>query len=129
MSYFTDVYDCDLPFWAICVLSDSLLVDEKPIYITRRKRSSGCFSFSGKWSCQPCGVGGTHSDPSGSISISSVYMVSWFEIITGLLITKVLASEALLTNALEDFLDTALVRMNVLQGTISSPMGRDLSDS
>jgi hypothetical protein len=56
-------------------------------------------------------------------------MVSWFEIITGLLITKVLASEALLTNALEDFLDTALVRMNVLQGTISSPMGRDLSDS
>uniref|UniRef100_A0A8C6GDT9 Synaptonemal complex protein 2-like n=1 Tax=Mus spicilegus TaxID=10103 RepID=A0A8C6GDT9_MUSSI len=36
-------------------------------------------------------------------------MVSWFEIITGLLITKVLASEVLLTNALEDFLDTALI--------------------
>ncbi|XP_052012556.1 synaptonemal complex protein 2-like [Apodemus sylvaticus] len=36
-------------------------------------------------------------------------MVSWFETITRLLISNVLASEALLTNAVEDFLDTALV--------------------
>ncbi|XP_076795252.1 synaptonemal complex protein 2-like isoform X2 [Arvicanthis niloticus] len=36
-------------------------------------------------------------------------MVSWFETMTGFLITKVLASEALLTKAVEDFLDTALI--------------------
>ncbi|XP_031213954.1 synaptonemal complex protein 2-like [Mastomys coucha] len=36
-------------------------------------------------------------------------MVSWFETITGFLTTKVLASEVLLTNAVEDFLDTALI--------------------
>uniref|UniRef100_F1M2G0 Synaptonemal complex protein 2-like n=1 Tax=Rattus norvegicus TaxID=10116 RepID=F1M2G0_RAT len=36
-------------------------------------------------------------------------MVSWFETMTGFLMTEVLASEALLTNAVEDFLDTALI--------------------
>ncbi|XP_028618933.1 synaptonemal complex protein 2-like [Grammomys surdaster] len=36
-------------------------------------------------------------------------MVSWFETMTGFLITKVWASEALLTKALEDFLDTVLI--------------------
>lgn len=56
-------------------------------------------------------------------------MVSWFETITRLLISNVLASEALLTNAVEDFLDTALVRIAILQGTISPPMGRDPNDS
>ncbi|GAB1298110.1 Synaptonemal complex protein 2-like [Apodemus speciosus] len=43
------------------------------------------------------------------IIISSVHMVSWFETIMEFLISNVLASEALLTNAMEDFLDTALV--------------------
>lgn len=37
-------------------------------------------------------------------------MVSWFEMVTGFLTTKDTASDALLTKALEDFLDTALVR-------------------
>ncbi|XP_075827268.1 synaptonemal complex protein 2-like [Microtus pennsylvanicus] len=36
-------------------------------------------------------------------------MVSWFETVTGFLTTKDTASDALLTKALEDFLDTALI--------------------
>ncbi|XP_059118610.1 synaptonemal complex protein 2-like [Peromyscus eremicus] len=36
-------------------------------------------------------------------------MVSWFETVTGFLMTNVMASDALLTTALGDFLDTALV--------------------
>ncbi|XP_049998211.1 synaptonemal complex protein 2-like [Alexandromys fortis] len=36
-------------------------------------------------------------------------MVSWFETVTGFLMTKDTASDALLTKALEDFLDTALI--------------------
>lgn len=43
-------------------------------------------------------------------------MVSWFEEVTGFLITKDMASDTLLTNAVGDFLDTALVRTDVLQG-------------
>lgn len=56
-------------------------------------------------------------------------MVSWFETMTGFLMTEVLASEALLTSAVEDFLDTALVRVEELQGTISPARGRSLWDS
>lgn len=56
-------------------------------------------------------------------------MVSWFETMTGFLMTEVLASEALLTNAVEDFLDTALVRVEALQGTISPARSRSLWDS
>ncbi|XP_038191288.1 synaptonemal complex protein 2-like isoform X2 [Arvicola amphibius] len=47
--------------------------------------------------------------PCGSISLSSVHMVSWFERVTGFLTTKDTASDALLTKALGDFLDTALI--------------------
>nr|XP_042134744.1 synaptonemal complex protein 2-like [Peromyscus maniculatus bairdii] len=36
-------------------------------------------------------------------------MVSWFETVTGFLMTNIMASDALLTTALGDFLDTALV--------------------
>lgn len=56
-------------------------------------------------------------------------MVSWLETITGFLIAKVLVSEVLLTNAVEDFLDTALVRMDMIQGTILPLIGGDLNES
>ncbi|CAO2595846.1 Synaptonemal complex protein 2-like [Lemmus lemmus] len=52
--------------------------------------------------------------------LSSVHMVSWFGTVTGFLMTKDTASDALLTKALGDFLDTALVRTEALQGMLDS---------
>lgn len=55
-------------------------------------------------------------------------MVSWFEKVTGFLMTKDMASDALLTKALGDFFDTALVRTEALRGMMPTVRGGNRSD-